>query len=52
MASFEALYDRKCKCWDEVGERRFMGPDILVQTTDKVKIIRDHLRTTQSRQKS
>ena len=54
MASFEALYDRKCRspiCWDEVGERRLMGPDILVQTTDKVRIIRDHLQTAQSRQK-
>ena len=37
---------------DEVGERRLMGPDILVQTTDKVRIIRDHLRAAQSRQKS
>ena len=55
MAPFEALYGRKCRspiCWDEVGERRLMGPDILVQTTDKVRIIRDHLRAAQSRQKS
>ena len=55
MAPFEALYGRKCRspiCWDEVGERRPMGPDILFQTTDKVKIIRDHLRAAQSRQKS
>jgi len=55
MAPFEALYGRKCRspiCWDEVGERRLMGPDILVQTTEKVRIIRDHLRAAQSRQKS
>ena len=29
MAPFEALYDRKCRtlvCWDEVGERRLVGP--------------------------
>ena len=48
---FEALYGRKCRSplyWDEIGERRLFGPDILVQTTDKVRIIRDHLRTTQS----
>ena len=37
---------------DDVGERRFLGPDILLQTTDKVRIIRDHLRAAQSRQKS
>jgi len=55
MASFEALCGRKCRsplCWDEIGERRLLGPDILVQTTDKVKIIRDHLPAGQSRQKS
>ena len=47
MAPFEALYGRRCRspiCWDEVGKRRLMRPDILVQTTDKVRIIRDHLR--------
>ena len=33
-------------------ERRLLGPDILIQTTDKVRIIRDHLRAAQSRQKS
>jgi len=55
MAPFEALYGRKCRspiCWDEVGERRLLGPEILIQTTDKVRIIRDHLRAAQSRQKS
>ncbi|XP_020531632.1 receptor-like protein kinase [Amborella trichopoda] len=29
MAPFEALYGRKCRspiCWDEVGERRLLGP--------------------------
>jgi len=32
MAPFEAFYGRKCRsplCWDEVGERRLLGPDIL-----------------------
>ena len=55
MALFESLYGRKCRpllCWDEIGERRLLGPDILVQTTDEVRIIRDHLRAAQSRQKS
>ena len=35
MAPFEALYGRKCRtpvCWDEVGERRLVGPE-LVQIT-------------------
>jgi len=47
MVPFKALSRRKCRspiCWDEISERRLMGPDVLVQTTDKVRIIRDHLR--------
>jgi len=55
MASFEALYGRKCRSplyWDKISERRLLGLDILVQTTNKVRIIWDHLQTTQSWQKS
>ena len=55
MGPFEALHDKKCRSpiyWDEVGERRLLEPDILFQMTDKVRIIRDHLRSTQSWQKS
>ena len=55
MAPFEALYGRKCRspiCWDEVGERSLLGPEMLIQTTEKVRVIRDHLRAAQSRQKS
>ena len=32
MAPFEALYGRKCRtpiCWDEVGERRLIGPKLV-----------------------
>ena len=32
MAPFEALYGRKCRtpvCWDEVGERRLVGPELV-----------------------
>jgi len=45
MDPFESLYGRKCRspiCWDEVGERRLLGPNILVQITDKVRVIRDY----------
>ena len=55
MAPFEALYSRKYRspiCWGEIGERRLMGPTILVQITDKVRALRDHLRAAQNRQKS
>jgi hypothetical protein len=32
IAPYEALYGRKCHCplyWDELGERRILGPDIM-----------------------
>ena len=32
MAPFEALYGRKCRtplCWDEVGEIRLVGPELV-----------------------
>ena len=55
MAPYEALYGRKCRtpvCWDEVGERKFVGPEIVQVTCDKIKVIRDRLKITQDRQKS
>ena len=54
MAPFEALYGRKCRsplCWDEVGERRHLGPEVILQTVDKVRVVREHLRAAQDRQK-
>ena len=55
MAPFEALYGRKCRSpihWDEVGERRDIGPDVIEETTELVVKIRDRMKTAQSRQKS
>jgi len=55
MAPYEALYGRKCKtplCWFESGENLFLGPELIQQTTDKIRMIQEKLRTTQSRQKS
>ena len=52
MAPFEALYGKKCKSplyWDEVGENRVIGPEILMQTVDKVKIIQKHLKAAHDR---
>ena len=40
MAPFEALYGQKCRtpvCWLEAGENRFVGPEIVQETVDKVK---------------
>ena len=55
MAPYEALYGKKCRtplCWDEVGERKLLGPKIIQVTTDNVKVIRDRLKIAQDRQKS
>jgi len=37
MPPYEALYGRKCRtplCWDEVGERKMIGPEIIQQTEE------------------
>ena len=55
MTPYEALYGRKCRSpvhWDEVGERRLIGPEILQQTQDVVAKIRERIKTAQDRQKS
>ncbi|XP_022631724.1 uncharacterized protein LOC111240604 [Vigna radiata var. radiata] len=38
--------------WDEDGEALLTGPDLVQQTTEKVKLIQDRLKASQSRQKS
>ena len=55
MAPYEALYGRPCRspiCWTGVGESSTTGPDLIRDTTKKVGLIRKHLLTAQSRQKS
>ncbi|KAI3702757.1 hypothetical protein L6452_28509 [Arctium lappa] len=55
MAPFEALYGRKCRtpvCWLEAGEKQFAGPEVVQETADKVKGIRERLKAAQDRQKS
>ena len=55
MASYEALYGRKCRSpvgWFEVGDRQLLGLDMVKDVVDKVKLIHDRMRTAQSRQKS
>ena len=42
MASYEALYGRKCRsplCWYDVGERNLLGPDLVQETTEKIRVI-------------
>jgi hypothetical protein len=55
MASFEALYGRKCRTplfWNQTGKTQVFGPDVLKDAEKKVRIIRDNLKIAQSRQKS
>ncbi|XP_028093768.1 uncharacterized protein LOC114293850 [Camellia sinensis] len=55
MAPYEVLYSRKCCSsisWAEVGERTLLGPELVQETTEKVKLIQQCLRTAQSLQKS
>ena len=39
-------------CWEEVDVKSFHGPTIIGETSAKVKLAYDRLRTSQSRQKS
>ncbi|XP_070036871.1 uncharacterized protein [Nicotiana tomentosiformis] len=55
IAPFEAMYGRRCKSpigWFEVGEAELIGPDLVHQAMEKVKIIKEWLKTAQSRHKS
>jgi len=55
MTPFEALYGWRCRtplCWFESGESVVLGPDIVHQTTEKVKLIQEKMKASQSRKKS
>ncbi|GKE27458.1 putative reverse transcriptase domain-containing protein [Tanacetum coccineum] len=46
-APFEALYGRKCRSpvlWAEIGDSRLIGLELVLETTDKVVVIRDRLK--------
>ena len=47
MAPFEALYGRRCRspiCWDEYSESVTLGPTMLEEMTEQVKMIAKSLR--------
>ena len=55
MAPHQALYGRKCRtplCWYQDGEMVLVGPKLLEQTTEKVRMVRDRMQASQSRQKA
>ncbi|GKC27520.1 putative reverse transcriptase domain-containing protein [Tanacetum coccineum] len=54
-ASFEALYDKKCRSpifWAEVKEAQLTEPEIIHETTEKIFKIRDRMKAARDRQKS
>ena len=55
MAPYEALYGRKCRtplCWTELSEKKVIGPDLIQETKEKVKMIGERLKVATDRQKS
>jgi hypothetical protein len=55
MAPFKMLYGRRCRTplfWNETGERKVFGPDILEEAEKQVRMVKENLRVAQLRQKS
>ena len=55
VTPYEALDGRRCRtplCWQQDEESMVLGPEFLQTTTEKVRLIQDRMRATQSRQKS
>ncbi|GJY10220.1 putative reverse transcriptase domain-containing protein [Tanacetum coccineum] len=54
-ATFEALYGRKCGSpilWDGIGESWLIRPELVQETTDKVVLIKEGLKSARDFQKS
>ncbi|KAJ9545109.1 LOW QUALITY PROTEIN: hypothetical protein OSB04_024816 [Centaurea solstitialis] len=52
---YEALYGRKCRSplnWLEVGEGRLFRPDIVQETTDKIKLVQEKLKAARIARKA
>ena len=55
MAPYEALYGGRCKtplCWYQDGEAVLVGPELLEHSTEKVRMVRNRMQASQSRQKA
>ena len=55
MTPYEALYGRKCRtplCWTKLSEKKVIGPDLIQEIEEKVKMIRERLKVATDRQKS
>ncbi|KAL8097505.1 hypothetical protein AgCh_030581 [Apium graveolens] len=50
---YEALYGRKCRSptyWNDIGERKLIGPELVQQMKEKVETIQKRLIAAQDRQ--
>ena len=55
MAPYEALYSKRCQSplwWHKPGKASLLGADLVRQTTEQVKKIRNKILATQNRKKS
>jgi len=55
MTSYKALYGKRCwtpVCWEEVGDTKEIGLELVQVTTEKIKTIKDRMKAAQDRQKS
>ncbi|KAA3480747.1 Retrotransposable element Tf2 [Gossypium australe] len=55
MAPYEALYGRKCQTplyWTELNEKKIHWVDLVKETEEKVKVVRDSLKATSDWKKS
>lgn len=50
MTLYEMLYGRKHRtpfCWEEVGDKGILGPKIIQEATEKIKVIREKMKKAQ-----
>ncbi|XP_012466415.1 uncharacterized protein LOC105785032 [Gossypium raimondii] len=55
MAPYKALYSHKCRTplyWTNLSEKKIHGVELIKETEQKVKVIRDCLKVVSDRQKS
>ena len=47
MSPYETLYGRPCRlpiCWEEIRDRALLGPEIVEQTTEKIRVIKARMK--------
>ncbi|WVZ64378.1 hypothetical protein U9M48_013901 [Paspalum notatum var. saurae] len=52
---FEVLYGKRCRTplsWNQTGEKQVVGPDIIQDAEQQLRIVEENLRVVQSRQRS